>query len=1166
MKRFHLTHILALALCSVLATPLPAEDAARPILSLDGNWEFRMDPKDEGVAGKWFDAGVAYPDKIQVPGNWQAQGFGEPSGIAKHNYQGKAWYRREIAVPEDWQGERVWLRFEGVCNWGDVYLDGVKVGRVDSFVAPYEFDVTERVTPGRSHRLDVMVDSKPQPGAGYAGMMQFLIPAGGITSHVQLEARPVLRLDRVSLGTEAGLQGVFATVRAVREDPAAAWSGRSRLRVLNPDGSTAAEGEAALTFAAGARESAAVDVRAAFPALRPWSPDDPHLYQVAVELLDQEAVIDGLGLRTGFRTLVTDTSAGNFLLNGKVVFLSGVGYDSLEPIHGTPPPDKATYVERLRHLKNYGFNYVRFLAHTPLREFFEAADEVGILVESEGEYYAGQQPMVPGAAPLLAAQVPRLIRAFENHPSWFAFSCFNEAWDAHIDPPKKAYVQAAHKAFRELKPDHYFLASDGGHDQWPTDIITDISVMGRADEADPAPAGPPQQVFRGAVANLATFSRALADAEIQDLASGPPESDAQQQAVAKLKPAWQADGTVQAPGASLAAEAATALPERGGAMSVSLWVKPEALAKGDWGTMFSCGDATPGQSLILSLNGEAGDGRMMIGRYQDNSLASKNALVAGQWNHVALTADGKQVRLWVNGKPDGEIPAALDLPQTDLAIGRLIEHAARHPADYRSRTHVWHEMDHTYLAPLPDLDIGPRLTGAVTQSWVLEPHRRRIESYGLLPRYKEIRSLSFAHYRDYVKQSFENARRLRPRLDGYAWWVVSDIPGGVETDVTSYGVLDMLYQPEKFPDPAWFRQFNRESVLLVSADIEQRVLAAGETKPVDISLSHYGGAPVVNGELMWKATDGTTTLAEGRVSGIQAAPATVAKIASLNLGPFDFASPNKITLAVELNSTACHQSNQWEFWVFPARKQGLSPAGVVNLTGDPQLDTRYLTGDKRALPEAKVVLAKALTPELLAWVQAGGRAILLEQNTETSAVMRPSVPGSPAIPPSSMLSQPGGQSYWPLWIRCNAQWVEPHPALGDFPHDGHCGFQWMRMFGNGVPTVDFTPNDSPARKYVRPIVAGLSLIPWKEDATRYGVAMAYGAMLSECRIGSGRVLLCNLWALDGVTRGLPEAGYLLDCLVNYGLSDKPAPDDLPALTAGEAGKLFRIENLPLKQH
>jgi hypothetical protein len=80
----------------------------------------------------------------------------------------------------------------------------------------------------------------------------------------------------------------------------------------------------------------------------------------------------------------------------------------------------------------------------------------------------------------------------------------------------------------------------------------------------------------------------------------------------------------------------------------------------------------------------------------------------------------------------------------------------------------------------------------------------------------------------------------------------------------------MLYQPEKFPDPAWFRQFNRESVLLASADIVQRVLATGETKPLDISLSHYGGAPVENGELTWKVSDGGVILAEGRAGGIQA--------------------------------------------------------------------------------------------------------------------------------------------------------------------------------------------------------------------------------------------------------------------------------------------------------
>jgi hypothetical protein len=86
----------------------------------------------------------------------------------------------------------------------------------------------------------------------------------------------------------------------------------------------------------------------------------------------------------------------------------------------------------------------------------------------------------------------------------------------------------------------------------------------------------------------------------------------------------------------------------------------------------------------------------------------------------------------------------------------------------------------------------------------------------------------------------------------------------------------MFYQPEKFPDPAWFRQFNRESVLLIDADTDQRVLAVGEKKDVKISLSHFGTAPVENGELTWKTSDDATTLCEGRIDRLQAESATIA--------------------------------------------------------------------------------------------------------------------------------------------------------------------------------------------------------------------------------------------------------------------------------------------------
>ena len=130
---------------------LAAETGAntpRLSLPLDGPWQFRLDPKNEGTAAGWFKAGAVFPDAIRVPGNWQAQGFGPASGITRHDYQGKAWYRRTVRVPETWAGRRVWLRFEGVCNWGIAYVNGRRVGRIETFIVPYEFDATDAIRFG----------------------------------------------------------------------------------------------------------------------------------------------------------------------------------------------------------------------------------------------------------------------------------------------------------------------------------------------------------------------------------------------------------------------------------------------------------------------------------------------------------------------------------------------------------------------------------------------------------------------------------------------------------------------------------------------------------------------------------------------------------------------------------------------------------------------------------------------------------------------------------------------------------------------------------------------------------------------------------------------------------------------------------------------------------
>jgi beta-galactosidase/beta-glucuronidase len=220
----------------LLATTLAvaAQPTARATVSLNGTWEFRMDPRDEGVAGKWFDAGVAYPDKIQVPGNWQAQGFGEPKGHLRHDYQGRAWYRRSVTVPEEWAGKRIWIHFGGVTARGDLFVNGRKVGAVEHFVTPYEFDITDAVTMGADNVISVQVDSDvgvhnphkdPVVTPGPVGMFNYWGHWGGLYRPVWLEARSVVHVDTLFVMPNIG-RGIARTkVVLQRSAPGKTWEG-----------------------------------------------------------------------------------------------------------------------------------------------------------------------------------------------------------------------------------------------------------------------------------------------------------------------------------------------------------------------------------------------------------------------------------------------------------------------------------------------------------------------------------------------------------------------------------------------------------------------------------------------------------------------------------------------------------------------------------------------------------------------------------------------------------------------------------------------------------------------------------------------------------------------------------------------------------------------------
>jgi hypothetical protein len=67
------------------------------------------------------------------------------------------------------------------------------------------------------------------------------------------------------------------------------------------------------------------------------------------------------------------------------------------------------------------------------------------------------------------------------------------------------------------------------------------------------------------------------------------------------------------------------------------------------------------------------------------------------------------------------------------------------------------------------------------------------------------------------------------------------------------GIFSFVYEAAKFPDPGPVLQFNGPTVILRGEQQPlNRVLAAGEQRPLTLTVRHYGPQPIVGGRLSWK--------------------------------------------------------------------------------------------------------------------------------------------------------------------------------------------------------------------------------------------------------------------------------------------------------------------------
>ena len=440
--------------------PAPNNAALGGRLRLDTGWRFRLGDDRRWAAPNLDDRGWR---QLQVPHDFSIEGAiaeDNPGGAASGFYPGGVgWYRLHLDTRAAWRGRRVLLMLDGVMMRSTVFVNGVEVGANPYGYLGTTVDITAHVDLDRPMLIAVRADNDRQPSSRwYTG--------SGIYRDVWLDVRDPLHLvpDGSWLRT-ASMSGGSASVIAaheLRNQGAASCIAHVETVLIDADGATAGRTARALAVPVG--QTVAIELPFAVASPRPWSIDAPHRYRLQTTVSVADKICDRQTIVAGIRTIAASAGHG-FLLNDRPIVLRGVClHHDGGPVGAAVPTD--LWRSRLTELKAMGANAVR-CAHNPFApEFYDLADELGLMVMDEA--FDGW------AAPKAAfdyglvfderwrTDLSKFIRRSRAHPSVVLYSIGNEVAGAtrEMQAQLVAHVRALDPTRPVTQGDGYRYGAD----------------------------------------------------------------------------------------------------------------------------------------------------------------------------------------------------------------------------------------------------------------------------------------------------------------------------------------------------------------------------------------------------------------------------------------------------------------------------------------------------------------------------------------------------------------------------------------------------------------------------------------------------------------------------------------------------------------------------------
>ncbi len=392
--------------------------------NLNGEWRFAFDSEDSGEERGWPTDPRGLDGAIVVPFCPESR----CSGVGHTDFLPAVWYHRRFAVPAEWEGMRVVLHFGAVDYECTVWVNGRRVGEHTGGSVSFALDITDALRAGENDlvvrarddvRSDVQASGKQSTKLHSWGC--YYTRVTGIWQTVWLEARPRVAIDSVQV--VADLDGMRLVV-APRFSRVA--GGVEFQATVLAEGSEVGRIREPMTNG--------VPLSIVLAESRPWSPGDPFLYDLRLELVEGDRVVDSVASYAGLRKFHVEEN--RFYLNNDAVFLRFVLDQGFHPEGVWTAPSDEELRGDIERAQRLGFNGARLHQKVFEERFHYWADRLGYLTWGEFPDWGNAASFAnPQGVLNFRREWGDAVERDRNHPSIVAWTPFNETeWAARERP------------------------------------------------------------------------------------------------------------------------------------------------------------------------------------------------------------------------------------------------------------------------------------------------------------------------------------------------------------------------------------------------------------------------------------------------------------------------------------------------------------------------------------------------------------------------------------------------------------------------------------------------------------------------------------------------------------------------------------------------------------